>query len=30
MIDRYIILLKVDGMHNILKSLLATGYWLRH
>ena len=25
-----VILVKVDEMYNILKSLLATGYWSRH
>ena len=25
-----VILAKVDNMYNILKSLLATGYWSRH
>ena len=25
-----VILAKVDKMYNILKSLLATGYWSRH
>ena len=25
-----VILVKLDEMYNILKSLLATGYWSRH